>query len=274
MAAGSTGTEHGDLVALGHRAFCFAIACTSLHLSLRTVVRKLPCIAPKYRGDWLNRCVSIPHAIVASFLAISALCTEEPAASLLGAMVRLSPSQDYIHCPSMIFDTILPITLGYFLYDTTVMMIDREVYMHLMVVHHVVSLVVWTLAYYYRIFFYYILVMIATEVTTPFLHIAIFFFPKHGLTGTKVHLVLGLCLVAGFFLFRVLPIPFLAYSWWATRSEMLTLSPTLQLIAICTLPVPSILNLYWFVLLVRGALSKLGGGKESDQKQSGKKRSD
>merc|ERR1719231_1986136 len=125
---------------LGYTA-CFTVA----HLCLRPVVR-LTAIDARYRGDWINRVLASFHAIIAGAAGVFALASEEPFRTMT-ANALLFRGGDMVHGHSTILAQVLPFTLGYFLYDCGVMAIDSEVYMALMVVHHVVSIVVWPISF-------------------------------------------------------------------------------------------------------------------------------
>lgn len=257
----------GAVVELARRALVVAACFLAVHCALRPVVRRFPAIPPLDRGDWLNRVCSITHATVTGGLSVYALCTEASSAAVARSILRLAPAPvDYVHGSSAILELLMPWTLGYFFYDSIIMAIDPVVYMTAMAVHHAGALVVWPIALHGRLCHVYVLYMLSTEVSSVLLHPAVFYLPKHGLGGTPVHITVGLALVAVFFVLRVLPVPFLLYSWWASREAFFALPAPYFWTAAVSLPVPLVLNVFWFSLLVNGALKQLAKASSKDEK--------
>jgi hypothetical protein len=87
------------------------------------------------------------------------------------------------------------------------------------------------------------------KATSVLLHLAVFLLPKHGFKGTLVHTACGLALIGSFFVLRLVPIPYLLYSLWANRASFDELSPSLQIASFVALPIPMLLNLYWYAHL-------------------------
>lgn len=157
-----------DIAALAFRPQALTLAKTTLvstcvclitHLCLRPVVRSFPIITAKYRGDWINRVIATIHAGLSGCVATYALFNEEPFASYTqdirgfkaptvvnyfegssGPPVPNHPTPHQIFKTSLShsYDTellafILPITLGYLIYDLCIMAIDPEVFVDLIV---------------------------------------------------------------------------------------------------------------------------------------------
>ena len=94
------------------------------------------------------------------------------------------------------------------------------------------------------------------------LHSAVFLLPKHGLKGTPLHTAVSLGLLVGFVLWRILPLPLLFWAvvdQWGALGAMGTAKRAAVLLSF---PIPPAIFVYWFFLLVRGALraSRGGGG--------------
>ena len=139
--------------------------------------------------------------------------------------------------------------------------------------HHFGSLFAWPVSLLSGSCQFYVLHMLSTEITSCLLHPAVFFLPKHGLKGTTLHTVVGLSLIGAFTIFRILPLPLFILSMWAARSHFWALPPHIFWISVFSLPVPAVLNVYWYCLLVKGALKSLGiigaGSKKQKRGSSG-----
>ena len=83
------------------------------------------------------------------------------------------------------------------------------------------------------------------QITSVFLHPAVFFLPRHGLKGSSAHTLLGLVLIASFTVFRILPIPFVIYAVVSGRQALLLLPSHIVAIVVLSFPIPPMLNIYW-----------------------------
>jgi len=239
------------------------VAC---HLLLRPVVRSTQ-IKAKLRDDWINRIIASAHALAVSIMAGAALAAEPPCAGMARAVARLEPTVDLVHGDPSILRWCLPLSLGYFLYDCCIMAIDSEVHSPLMVMHHVMSVIVWPISFLSQRGMWYVLYFMSTELSTPMLHLTLFFLPKHGLAESTIFLPVGVGMLAVFFLVRVLPIPFVLYSMKATWNFWEPTDWPIFMIWAATIPIPPLLNSYWFFRLLQGATKKLGPPQDGDAKK-------
>mmetsp|Transcript_23556 Transcript_23556/g.52165 ORF Transcript_23556/g.52165 Transcript_23556/m.52165 type:complete len:263 (+) Transcript_23556:51-839(+) len=240
---------------LGRSAGCAALI-TVVHLSLHALVCRLP-IEPRSRGDWANRVVASLHALIVAVACMPVLFLEAPFAGQTAAVLRWEQVVDTVHGESEALWSVLPLSLGYFIYDCFYMAIDPEAFSQLMVVHHVLSLIVWPTSVLSRRGVYYVAVCLCTEISTPLLHLVVFFMPKHGLSDSPAYIPLGLTLLLLFFCCRVLPIPFLIRAMWASWEFWQPADRGIFTLWLLSVPLPPFLNTYWFFRLVRGAIKPL-----------------
>jgi len=254
-----------DAVRLVASTVISAVGFSGMHLAIRPVVRKYPKIAPKQYGDWVNRVVAVFHAIVSGTLGVIILLAEPPFAAIAAEVAQFRPV-DTVHGTSDRLWHAVPFTLGYFIYDCIIMSVDPQVFMRLMVVHHLVSLCVWPLSLLSGAGTFYLAYFLFTEVSTPFLHFAIFFLPVHGIE-TGIRTIIGWGMLLTFFLARILPIPMLYYSLWQSRPYWEDVHPVIRGLAFCTLPIPPLMFVYWFARMVKGAIKHLlADAKEKEKK--------
>eukprot|EP00931_Biecheleriopsis_adriatica_P061480 TRINITY_DN36969_c0_g2_i1.p1 TRINITY_DN36969_c0_g2~~TRINITY_DN36969_c0_g2_i1.p1 ORF type:complete len:285 (-),score=39.75 TRINITY_DN36969_c0_g2_i1:100-915(-) len=259
-------SARGELCLLLGRACTYTCLFAATHLALRPVVRRTS-IEPRYRCDWINRVLASGHAIVSGIAGMWSLCTEAPFSSVAQDVLRFQVT-DSVQGSSVILQQVLPFTMGYFAYDCGVMAIDDEVYMPLMVVHHVISLAIWPISFLNQAGTFYVIYFLATELSTPLLHLTVFFLPKHGVQGAS-RTIVGLVLILVFFLVRVLPSPALLYSLRASAASgyWSSIPSFVTILAMFTIPVPPFLFAYWFFKLVRGALKALGSDDSDNEKK-------
>jgi len=141
-------------------------------------VRRFPVIEPKYRGDWMNRCIAIGHAAFIGFVATRALLNEPPFSGYTQRLLAWGDCHglNFFSGSSDVLALYLPFSMGYMLYDLSLMSIDSEVYTPLMVVHHVFSLTLWPIALLLQTHQFYVLQLMSTEV--PRAHLKPLFLPS------------------------------------------------------------------------------------------------
>ena len=233
----------------------YACVCSAIHVGLRPIVRELKHIDPRERGDCINRVIASLHAAIVGVTCAFALVAEEPFSGMLP--LRLGGENvNFFAGHSRTLDWVLPITLGYFCYDSVVMMIDREVYMPLMMVHHIGSLTTWPVAYMTDTHHVYLLYLLSTELSSPFLHQMVFFLPKAKREGTLFHTFCGVMLLLIFFFVRVCPVPLVILSLVDASEHFLNLPGYIQLITKITFPIPAAMNILWFYQIISVAMKE------------------
>jgi len=115
----------------------------------------------------------------------------------------------------------------------------------LMIVHHFLCMVIWPISYHYRAGCHYLLCFTASELSTPLVWLVAYFLPLFGVTGTA-RTALGGLLVLVFFLVRVLPAPALWWSLVSSQSYWADVPRAIYVTAMLTLPIPSMLFIYWW----------------------------
>lgn len=246
-------------VDLAIRSVAFAVAYGILHQVLRPVVRRTSAEV-ECQNEWINRVVATFHAVVSGPCACHILAYEPPFSQMVPAILRFPAEVNTVEGNSHLLRTMLPFTLGYFLYDLGVMMIEPAVYSRLMVLHHVFSIVVWPMSIVSQAGAFYVVYFIATEVSTPLLHPVVFFFDKHGV-GDPVKTLTAAGLLVMFFLCRAGPSPFIWWSLWASRSYWVGVHPFVQWLAMFTIPIPSCLFCFWFGQMILAAIKVVAGGE-------------
>lgn len=182
---------------------------------------------------------------------------EPPFDKMVSNIMLLHPGPtNYVVGHSQTLRDVLPVTIGYMLYDLAIMAIDPEIYTPLMIVHHVGSLVAWPTALCTGSCNLYVLYFLATELTSLILHPTVFFIPRHGLGKSAVYKCFGGLLLCVFFVFRILPVPFQVYSFIASRHAFLGLSRLLLILSF-SMALPIAMNIFWFWLILRRGLRLL-----------------
>lgn len=147
------------------------------------------------------------------------------------------------------------ISCGYMLYDTCYMLRHRQVRSPLMLMHHLLSILVWPYAALRGRALLLVLFFIITEATNIGQHTRMILL-KLGLKHTKTYFVVGVSWVFFFFFVRIVPAPYLFYK--LCRGNYAAYNTFDFSLMVATCPLPFMLNTYWFYLLVRGLIGFLG----------------
>lgn len=124
-------------------------------------------------------------------------------------------------------------------------------------VHHVVSLLVWPYSFMTSAGVFFVVYFLATEVTNIGQNLF--------LLSNKVNLfpggmVIGGLWALGFFLVRIVPVPWLVYAYFKLFVlHSCGLTTFQRVLALVTVPIPMCLNLWWFYLITKKGMSMMRG---------------
>lgn len=246
-----------------------AVGCYAIFEVSHVVMRKFTTSKNKNPSGivFLASCFgSMANALTTSLYALSAFHEMVVSSDKPISLTMSAPDQLVWSCG---------ITVGYFIADCLQMVIYHKEYkeqmkatgMALMWGHHLISIVMWpysVLTHKTSLFVGYFLVTEVTNIGQNFFHFA----NKTG-ASPKVTLGVGVLWIFSFFVFRILPLPWLLYHYVnlivIQGGVGLTAGETVA--SLLTVPLPFMLNLYWFDLLVKKALRMARGGSKPAKSQ-------
>lgn len=252
--------EHETTELFTVSACSFAVCVSLLYLWRFLIAPAIPIHKTLCEDDIIvlrSSFVSFYPAATAPFLAAAAL--SHLAAEADGGMLAASP-------PTLALDAI-GISLGYMLYDTIFCILHKPVRSPLIIVHHVLSVLFFPYATLRHRSVLFVLFFVLTEITNIGQHGRMMLL-KLRLEHTKAYLVNGVTWAIAFFVVRILPSPFLFYKMVFGSYE--AFSAFDFYLAILLMPVPFLLNAYWFYLILRGVfkfLSKPANVKGASRQQ-------
>lgn len=224
-------------------------------------------VAPR---TWALKCAMLVHHVLVGPLALVAALQD---AAIVGAYECFGCEAEAWNLLSEVGSTaapasvqaLMPITAGYMVADLVLLpswsltagsMIENA----LMVLHHVISLLVWPLTLFHNYCARYVLILLVYEVTSIFLTIN-WLLSNSGKKKSIIYKVNGLLFTLSFVVVRMLgALPQLRSLWeappWSPdavqkRSDVSSLA-TYQLLSLYTLIIPHMLNLFWGVKVVKG----------------------
>jgi len=155
-------------------------------------------------------------------------------------------------------------SLGYMIFDTMTMLVFsttlqkelQPVMFNLLLIHHLFSIVLWPRALVWNIDVSFVIYCMATELSSLVVHLRWFFVVTNS-TDRIVYLLISWSVVVAHTIVRVLPAPWIIYVFLSASYDRFTYQ---ELILTCIfVPVPLILNLYWYFLVMLGVVAHLRG---------------
>ncbi|KAL0485517.1 tmem56b [Acrasis kona] len=203
-----------------------------------------------HRIEWNSRILSNVHAIVVViycvYIIFNSSCTEK-----------------YLHDIDVIYGCehslyVLSISLGYFLYDTVIILMNyNQLGGASMMFHHISSIACICILNSYRQFTLIPLSYCLTEITTPFVNQR-FFFDKAEKKNSKRYTFNGLLMWLGFVLFRCTMIPLSVYIVYTKYDVMREKMPIFLRYCLYAQVINiSVLNLFWTYKITMGIVSTL-----------------
>ena len=142
----------------------------------------------------------------------------------------------------------------------------REIGTPIMLFHHAVSILAFPYAVLQHRCVVFVLFFLLTEVTGVLQHPRMILL-KLGLDGNLCYVAVGAGWTISFFFVRIAPSPVLLYALLRTPDEWQAFSTFDFAVAVSTVPLPFLLNGYWFYALVAGLLKFLRKQQQQQQQQ-------
>jgi len=254
-----------EISELAHFIIVWASVFSLLHALL--IVCRVPHRLKVKEGhhEWTNYVLACLHAVISGIAGLRGLL-EAPFSDAVSKVVVFASPVDTVHGSSSTLKAFMPVILGYFLYDLCLPLFPSTnmTMPPLIVMHHLLCVAVWPLSYYHEAGCFYILYFMAAELSTPLLWLVVYFMPKHGLDDRPgpLRTVLGVLMALVFFLVRVLPAPWLLSSLVTSQSFWKDKDMSIHVLAMITLPLPSLLFIFWFAKIIHGFVKAVSGGHE------------
>lgn len=219
-------------------------------------------LSQKDRVDWDSRWTSTIHALAISALAMYLFLLTDPFSDDTTAPELWKTSPLKRHTP--LSSAALGWSLGYFTLDIALVcwyfptMGGPE-----MLIHHIAAFISVGLASYTKQAHMYTLLLLSTEMTTPFVN-ARWILDQMGLRSAPIYALNGVCMFTFWFVGRIVLFMWFFQHMWQHQAQIRDLRSDVQLLMATVPPFLFVLNVFWFgkivkglVKLLRGQLSKL-----------------
>ncbi len=209
--------------------------------------------------------ISCIHATVVSFVATYGLFSDEKMYSFVWHLLRWE--YEPLHEQILVVEetkfcgALVTMTVGYFVWDLYNVGIQEQ-FDTMMTLHHTISIVVWPIALYYGLAHFFLLYSLATELSSPLMHLRWYF---RNIYGKEFRwLVTTVAFVLLFTIVRMVAMPFVLFGLYCSNSwRHSALPPWLQVLSTSTLYLPSVLNLWWYFYTMKMCYNFLCGKNKS-----------
>ncbi|CAA3022342.1 transmembrane 56-B-like [Olea europaea subsp. europaea] len=206
------------------------------------------------RLDWKNRGFSTFHAIL---VAAGSLYL------LLGSRVFDGAHDFNINMTSTLSDTIMGVSIGYFISDSAILLYHFPVLGGLeFVLHHGLSLYSIILSLLSGRAQIYILMVLFSECTTPFVNLR-WYLDVAGQKNSKLYIFNGVALFFGWLVARVLLFVFLFYHMFIHFDQVKKVFPLGFYSLLTVAPLLALMNVFWFWKIANGLVKTLNKAKHS-----------
>lgn len=218
---------------------CAALRAASHALSPVLLPRTWAALSTKDREGWHTNVVSAWAALAVPVFAIPAVLAYSG-----GNLVDTAPSEDSLRGTGL--------SVGYMLFDFLVLVINFRVQFKLWggsqyalyVVHHILSFLIWPYAVANARGVKFVNYFLLSEASNVFM-VSRYFCKRLGMTeSSPVYVTVCVLWLLSFFALRIVPIPTLLDTY--VNGNFDTFGPVELYVSSATLPIPSMLNMYWF----------------------------
>jgi len=227
----------------------FGGCCLMLVLWHKVIAPAIPRYASCSASD---RCY-LSNAVVNMFPSLVV-----PALLIAAGLPSGKPWADCTLAPSPLALVALGMTCGYLTYDTLFCLYYEEHRTALNFVHHLLSIVIWPWSMLGHRAVPFCEFFAFTEITS-ILQNSRMIMARLGHDSSPLYAAVGLSWTLSFFVVRILPGPYLLYlaAYIVMHNTWQPISLFMRWLGILTIPLPFLLNFYWFCLMIKGLVGFL-----------------
>eukprot|EP00466_Bigelowiella_natans_P012853 jgi/Bigna1/144501/aug1.88_g19209 len=229
----------------------FGVLAIAARMSLPESMAKVAYVVP-----------STVHAVVIAGVSVWTMINC-PGLNIMGELWQMiqgggDASVDFVSGHSRVLFYGVAFSNGYFAVDTILMFINNEATI-LFLIHHILGAFFFSVSVILACCEVYVAYLLATELSTPFLNLALY-----SKEGSGMNLLGNVLFAMMFFLVRVFPIPIYLYSLYQSLDFFASneLSSLLKYCSITTICIPPILNAVWSLEIIKKATEFLCPPKE------------
>eukprot|EP01025_Chloroclados_australasicus_P051933 TRINITY_DN6048_c0_g1_i4.p2 TRINITY_DN6048_c0_g1~~TRINITY_DN6048_c0_g1_i4.p2 ORF type:complete len:255 (-),score=9.21 TRINITY_DN6048_c0_g1_i4:931-1695(-) len=208
------------------------------------ISRSYPDLTKLDQTDWNTRPLNIFYASYITILITYSICISD----LYSEKVYVDPP--IILRTSNLTDHIMGHSLGFFIVDSFFVAV-HGIGGRLMLVHHAAAVTCVLLGIYCRQVHYYIMLMLATEITTPFIQ-ARWLMAKSDMKTSPLYIFNGLTIFVLWIIGRLLLFPYFYWSIYNHWYQMGVVHPACRMLVVGVPTLLFVLNIFWFTKIFAG----------------------
>lgn len=214
-------------------------------------------LSQKDKIDWDSRVSSTLHAVAISALAAYLILCKDVFSdnTSIPELWKDPPLKRH----TQVSNAALGLSVGYFVLDIG-LIVRHFPWMGgpEMLTHHIAAFLSVALASFTGQAHLYTLLLLSTELTTPFVN-ARWFYDQLGWRSAPIYKVNGVCLFVSWLFGRIVLFMWFFKHMWDHRAEIADLRTDVQILILTVPPLLFILNVFWFGKIVRGLYKLLRG---------------
>ena len=243
--------------------FCLCMTILSILLSPKIFKKYWPNVSKSDRRIWHTNMVTYFPALFVPLFALPAILTYDG-----------GDGTKFVHRASLDTVRACGLSLGYMVWDLAVLLEDpkgqqsayggKKAY-YLFILHHAFSICIWPYAVLAGRCVYFVNFFLVSELTNSNMATR-WFLLKCKLESSTFYVLNGLAWIPLFLVVRVLVIPSMLQAFIFGSWNALSLGE--KIVAFTTLPIPSMLNVYWARMIVMNAVKYLVTGKDPEDSKN------
>jgi len=185
-------------------------------------------------------------------------CAVVPAILIVAGRPSTAPWTDGTLAPTPLALVAVGANCGYMAYDTLFCLYYEKHRTALNFFHHLTSLFLWPWAMLSHRGVLFVEFFAFTEITGVLQHLRVIM-ARLGHDSSPLYAAVGLSWTLSFFVVRILPGPYLLYlaAYIVMHNTWQPISLFMRWLGILTIPLPFLLNFYWFCLMIKGLVGFL-----------------
>ena len=207
----------------------------------------------KMRLWWSIKCSNVLHAVIIGPVATYAIFTDEKMVAIVTNLREwdfpaiyetILMTQESYFCPALV-----TFSVGFFVWDL-IYSKHAESFEFLMVLHHVISILIWPIALNNGLANFFLLSFMASELSSPFIHVRWYIRSKYG--QGMAWILMTLIFILAFIVVRIVVLPYILFGLYGAQTWRHPEVPLwLQILSTSTLYLPSLFNIWWMWFIIK-----------------------
>ena len=209
--------------------------------------------AETMRRWWAIKFNNVVHAAILGPIAAYALLEDDNMFAIVNSLKGWNMAEVYesilVTQESLYTPVLTTYSVGFFIWDLLYSS-QAESFEFLMVVHHLISILVWPIALNNGLANFFLLTFMASELSSPFIHVRWYIRTLFG--QGMAWIAITLVFILSFLVVRILVLPYVLFGLYAAQTWRHPSIPVwLRILSTSTLYLPSLFNIWWMWFIIK-----------------------